>query len=85
MVIRTWSGIDGEMPDHIPVVSFSATTPRLIHAFGFSGHGFALGPAIGEIIAELVDKGASTTPLDAFKITRFANTNQDSRTEEHAQ
>jgi sarcosine oxidase subunit beta len=44
-VIRIWSGMDGQMPDHIPVIGFSSTTPRLVHAFGFSGHGFQLGPA----------------------------------------
>src|SRR5205085_2703121 len=52
-VIRTWSGLDGEMPDHIPVIGFSSTTQRLVHAFGFSGHGFQLGPVVGLIIAEL--------------------------------
>lgn len=82
MVIRSWTGIDGGMPDHIPVVGPSPTNPRLIHAFGFSGHGFMLGPAIGEIIAELVADGKTPTPLDAFAITRFANSKQDNRTEE---
>ncbi len=56
LVIRTWAGIDGEMPDRIPVIGFSATTPNLVHAFGFSGHGFQLGPVVGEIIAELVTR-----------------------------
>jgi sarcosine oxidase subunit beta len=82
MVIRSWSGIDGGMPDHIPVVGPSAAIPRLIHAFGFSGHGFMLGPAIGEIIAELVDDGETPTPLDAFAITRFSTSKYDNRTEE---
>jgi sarcosine oxidase subunit beta len=85
MVIRSWSGIDGGMPDHIPVVGPSPANPRLIHAFGFSGHGFMLGPAIGEIVAELVHTGDSTTPISAFAITRFSKTTQDNRTEEHAQ
>ena len=85
MVIRSWSGLDGNMPDHIPVVGPSPTNPRLIHAFGFSGHGFMLGPAIGEIIAELVHTGDSTTPISAFSITRFSTTNQNIKTEEHAQ
>ena len=58
LVIRTWAGIDGAMPDHIPVIGFSATTPNLVHAFGFSGHGFQLGPIVGEIIAELITRGA---------------------------
>lgn len=72
LVIRTWAGIDGEMPDRIPVIGFSATTPNLVHAFGFSGHGFQLGPVVGEIIAELVTQGRSASALAPFAIERFA-------------
>jgi sarcosine oxidase subunit beta len=72
LVIRTWAGIDGAMPDHIPVLGFSATTPNLVHAFGFSGHGFQLGPLVGEIIAELITQGRSPSPLAPFAIERFA-------------
>jgi sarcosine oxidase subunit beta len=72
LVIRTWAGIDGEMPDHIPVLGMSTTTPNLVHAFGFSGHGFQLGPVVGEIIAELVTQGRSASPLAPFAIERFA-------------
>jgi glycine/D-amino acid oxidase-like deaminating enzyme len=71
-VIRAWSGTDGETPDHIPVIGPSQTTPGLVHAFGFSGHGFQLGPVIGEIIAELVTQGRSTSPIEPFSIARFA-------------
>jgi sarcosine oxidase, subunit beta len=71
-VIRTWSGMDGQMPDHIPVLGFSSTTPQLVHAFGFSGHGFQLGPVIGLIIAELVTKGEAASPIAPFAIERFA-------------
>jgi len=60
------------MPDVIPVIGFSATTPNLVHAFGFSGHGFQLGPIVGEIIAELVTEGRSASPLEPFAIDRFA-------------
>lgn len=73
--IRTWSGLDGQMPDHIPVIGFSPSTPRLVHAFGFSGHGFQLGPAIGLIIAELVTAGQSISPIAPFAIDRFADCN----------
>ena len=71
-IIRTWTGFDGEMPDDIPVIGPSRTTPGLVHAFGFSGHGFQLGPAIGEIVAELVADGRSASPLAPFAIDRFA-------------
>lgn len=76
LVIRTWAGIDGEMPDRIPVIGFSATTPNLVHAFGFSGHGFQLGPIVGEIIAELVTQGRSASALAPFAIERFADQTQ---------
>jgi sarcosine oxidase subunit beta len=72
MIIRSWTGIDGGMPDALPVLGHSRTTPGLIHAFGFSGHGFMLGPAVGEILSELVLDGRSDVPLEAFDIGRFA-------------
>jgi sarcosine oxidase subunit beta len=72
-VIRSWSGIDGNMPDEIPVIGPSRTTPGLIHAFAFSGHGFMLGPAIGAILAELVLDGKTDVPLEPFRIDRFVN------------
>jgi sarcosine oxidase subunit beta len=71
MVIRTWTGMDGEMPDEIPVIGPSRTTPGLVHAFGFSGHGFQLGLAIGAIVAELALDGTTPTPIGAFDIARF--------------
>ncbi len=70
-IIRSWSGIDGEMPDHIPVIGRSRTTSHLLHAFGFSGHGFQLGPGIGQILAELVIDGRTDVPLEAFDIGRW--------------
>lgn len=72
-VIRTWSGIEGVMPDRLPVISVSATTPDLIHAFGFSGHGFQLGPGVGAVLAELTLDGGTETPIDTFGIGRFTN------------
>jgi sarcosine oxidase, subunit beta len=71
-VIRSWTGIDGETPDGIPVIGPSRTTPGLFHAFGFSGHGFQLGPVIGAIMSELVLDGHTDVPLEPFRIDRFA-------------
>jgi sarcosine oxidase subunit beta len=70
-IIRTWTGIEGVMPDHIPVLGPSRTTPRLFHAFGFSGHGFQLGPAVGAVLSELILDGATPTPIADFDIARF--------------
>ena len=71
--IRTWTGIEGVMPDGIPVVGPSRTTPGLLHAFGFSGHGFQLGPAVGAVLSELILDGETPTPITAFDIGRFAS------------
>jgi sarcosine oxidase subunit beta len=69
--IRTWSGTEAYLPDRQPVLSLSQTTPGLIHGFGFSGAGFQIGPAVGEVLAELARDGRSSTPIDAFAIQRF--------------
>lgn len=71
-VIRTWSGCEGYVRDMLPVMGRSATTPGLFHAFGFSGHGFQLGPGVGDAMAELITTGRCETPLDDFGIHRFA-------------
>ena len=72
-IIRVWTGIEGYTPDDIPVIGPSRTRPGLFHAFGFSGHGFQLGPAMGEILGELLCGGESETPIEAFDIGRFAD------------
>ena len=71
-VIRFWSGVEGCTPDHLPVLCPSRTTPGLVHAFGFSGHGFCLGPASGAVAAELALDGRTETPIEGFDIGRFA-------------
>lgn len=71
-VIRTWSGCEGYLADMLPVMGPSATTPGLFHAFGFSGHGFQLGPGVGDTMAELIATGATEIPLHDFRIERFA-------------
>jgi sarcosine oxidase, subunit beta len=69
--IRTWSGIEGYLPDDIPVMGPSGKVAGLFYAFGFCGHGFQLGPGVGDTMAELIATGATTTPLAPFHIARF--------------
>jgi sarcosine oxidase, subunit beta len=71
-VIRVWSGIEGYLPDELPIMGKSARVPGLHYAFGFSGSGFQLGPGVGDVMAELIHTGATTTPIAPFSITRFA-------------
>ncbi|WDZ94129.1 FAD-binding oxidoreductase [Herbaspirillum sp. WKF16] len=70
-IIRTWSGVEGYLPDRQPVLGPSATQAGLFHGFGFCGAGFQIGPAAGEALAELVLRARSPVPLDAFSISRF--------------
>ena len=76
-IIRVWSGFEGITRDHLPVLGPSATTPGLIHAFGFSGHGFALSPGVGSIVAELATDGESEVPLAPLGIARFTASNAE--------
>lgn len=71
-IIRTWSGIEGYMQDDIPVMGPSARIPGLFYAFGFCGHGFQIGPGVGDVMAELIATGRTETPIEPFHIRRFA-------------
>ncbi|MCT4372670.1 FAD-binding oxidoreductase [Yangia mangrovi] len=71
-IIRQWSGCEGYLSDMLPVMGASGSTPGLFHAFGFCGHGFQLGPGVGDTMAELIATGTSATPIAAMSIARFA-------------
>lgn len=72
-VIRFWSGVEGSLPDRQPVIGPGSAQLQLLHAFGFSGHGFQIGPAVGEALARWVAHGRPPVPLEAFTIQRFAS------------
>ena len=69
---RAWAGVEAFMPDHIPVIGPSVASPNLVHAFGFSAHGFELGPIGGRIVADLVTEGRTDLPIAAFAADRFS-------------
>ena len=71
-LIRVWSGVEGYTGDGQPVMGPSARVPGLHYAFGFNGEGFALGPGVGETMAELIATGRTATPIGAFAIGRYA-------------
>ena len=59
------------LADEIPVVGLSRAQPGLVHAFGFCGHGFELGPVMGAIVAQLALDGGTNRPIAAFAPDRF--------------
>ncbi len=70
LVTRCWAGIEGVMPDGIPVIGNGSATGAY-HAFGFSAHGFALAPIVGKILAQCILVGKTELPIAAFKVDRF--------------
>jgi sarcosine oxidase, subunit beta len=68
-----WVGIEARTADEVPILGPVQGLNGLVLATGFSGHGFALSPAIGQVISELIVAGQPSIPLDALALTRFAN------------
>ena len=50
---RGWIGLEAFMPDDLPVLGPVHGIDGLLVATGFSGHGFALSPAVGDVLARL--------------------------------
>ncbi|MEO7657064.1 MAG: FAD-dependent oxidoreductase [Sphingomicrobium sp.] len=71
-MIRSWSGIESYLPDDVPIMGPSATTAGLFYAFGFCGAGFQIGPGVGDVMAELIATGKTSTPIEPYAIGRFA-------------
>lgn len=69
---RAWSGVEGRTPDRLPIIGPSRRYDTAFHAFGFSAHGFQLGPAVGLLMAELISSGRIATELTPFSLDRFA-------------
>jgi sarcosine oxidase subunit beta len=70
-IVRSWCGIEAETPDAIPVIDVSKVAPGLVHSFGYSGHGFELGPICGRAVADLVQHGSTSLPIAGFRSDRF--------------
>lgn len=71
-VLRTWSGVEGYFADDLPVMGPSRRVSGLYYAFGFCGHGFQTGPGVGDVMAELIDRGTTGIDLSHYDIHRFA-------------
>ncbi|UOM34079.1 FAD-binding oxidoreductase [Acuticoccus sp. I52.16.1] len=78
-IVRTWAGLEGVTADGLPIISASRTTTGLIHAFGFSAHGFALSPLIAHLILEIADGRPSSAPIAPFGVDRFPSVLEERR------
>lgn len=71
-MLRVWAGLEAKTEDLLPVIGPSPQAPGVLHAFGFSGHGFQLVPVVGAIIAELAATGKTTRQIAPFALQRLA-------------
>ena len=71
-VERSWVGVEGIGADEVPIIGPAPGYDGLTVAAGFSGHGFALSPITGQLVAELVLDGVPSISLDEFRAERFA-------------
>ena len=52
-IVSGWAGLYEMTPDHNALVGEDPAVSRFLYATGFSGHGFLMGPAIGEVMRDL--------------------------------
>lgn len=71
-IAHGWAGLYEMTPDHNAVVGEAAAVSRLLYATGFSGHGFLQGPAIGEVLRDLVLGHTPVVDVSALDVRRFA-------------
>ena len=72
-IAHGWAGLYEMTPDHNAVVGESPSVSRFLYATGFSGHGFLQGPAIGEVLRDLVLGHAPAVDVSALDVARFAD------------
>jgi sarcosine oxidase subunit beta len=68
---RSWSGFTARTPDECAIVSGVPEVPGLFVATGFSGHGFALGPGVGSVMADLIRGKKPAADISGLRIDRF--------------
>jgi glycine/D-amino acid oxidase-like deaminating enzyme len=71
-IARSWAGTIDATPDLVPVLGAVPEVGGFVLATGFSGHGFAMGPIAGRLVAELVVDGKTSLDIASFRLSRFA-------------
>jgi len=70
-VIRIWAGYYAETPDGNAAIGRIKEIDEYYIAAGFSGHGFMLAPAVGEMVAEDIIYEKTNKPLWFYDPYRF--------------
>jgi sarcosine oxidase, subunit beta len=68
-----WSGLYEMSPDHNGLIGEARGVERFLYATGFSGHGFLQGPAVGEILRDLVLRREPFVDVGPLSAERFGH------------
>lgn len=73
-VMRGWAGLRSLTPDDYPILGPVLNVAGFINNCGWGGHGVMHAPVGGQLIAELIANGeTSTMDLAPFRLERFAS------------
>ena len=66
---NAWAGYIDSTPDGVPVID--EVEPGFILAAGMSGHGFGIGPGVGQMVADLAQGKSPALPHRAYSLVRL--------------
>jgi len=66
-----WAGLYEMTPDANALIGRSQDVPGFLYACGFSGHGFLMGPAVGEVLRDLYLDQTPVVDVTALSLDRF--------------
>jgi sarcosine oxidase subunit beta len=69
-----WAGLYEVTPDHNGLIGVADGIGRFIYTTGFSGHGFLMSPALGEVLRDLYLGRQPFTDVSGLDARRFATT-----------
>lgn len=69
---RQWMGFRPSLPDTLPAIGRSRTSPRVVYAFGHGHLGLTQSAATGRLVTELLTGATPSIDLAAFSPQRFS-------------
>ena len=70
-VASGWAGLYENTPDHNALIGEADEVERFLYATGFSGHGFLMGPAVGEVVRDLYHGHRPVVDVSGLDVRRF--------------
>jgi sarcosine oxidase, subunit beta len=68
-----WAGLYEMTPDHNALIGRADSVENFLYATGFSGHGFLMGPAVGEVMRDLYLGEQTFVDVTGLSAARFAD------------